>query len=66
MSDWTIIDCSLDDLVEHGMRNLGAFHIKKVLTFDKDLDIVTEDMNLLYYYHNRLVGYKLEKYISIK
>ena len=62
----TVQDSSIDKLIEHGMRNLGSFHIKKVLTFDKDLDVVTEDMNLLYYYHNRLVGYNLEKYISIK
>ena len=29
----------------------------------KDGNITSEDLNLLYYYHNRMNGYGLEKYI---
>ncbi len=42
--------------VKDGIRNLGLFHGNAVLKRDKTT-IYTEDMNLLYYYRNRLAGY---------
>jgi glycerol-3-phosphate O-acyltransferase len=51
-------------IIEHGIKNLGIYHAKRALTFHKDGTIVSEDMNLLYYYHNRLEGYELEAYVS--
>lgn len=56
---------SLKDLIDHGIKNVGAFHVKRVLRFDRDEDITTDDMNLLYYYHNRLDGYDLHRYIQV-
>ncbi len=53
----------IDRLIKHGMDNLNAYHSKKPLIKTKEGDISTEDMNLLYYYHNRLKGYELEKHI---
>ncbi len=44
--------------VENGIRNLGLFHESAVLKV-RDGVIYTEDMNLLYYYRNRLAGYGL-------
>ena len=42
--------------VEDGIRQLGLFHDAKVAKVE-DGTITTEDMNLLYYYRNRLTGY---------
>jgi glycerol-3-phosphate O-acyltransferase len=42
--------------VEDGVRQLGLFHDSKVVKFE-DGAFSTEDMNLLYYYRNRLTGY---------
>jgi glycerol-3-phosphate O-acyltransferase len=42
--------------VKDGLSNLGMFHSQAVLKSDQSA-IWTEDMNLLYYYRNRLTGY---------
>jgi glycerol-3-phosphate O-acyltransferase len=46
--------------VEDGVRQLGLFHDAKVVKFSDGV-ITTEDMNLLYYYRNRLTGYGFGK-----
>ncbi len=51
----------MDDIIAHGMDNVGMYHAKRPLIKDKQGNIVTEDMSLLYFYHNRLHGYGLEK-----
>jgi glycerol-3-phosphate O-acyltransferase len=56
---------SVEDLIKDGVANVGTFHVKKALTIDKEGDISSEDLNLLYYYHNRLEGYQLEKLIEV-
>lgn len=53
----------LDLVIRHGIQNVGIFHLKHPLLFDREGNIVTEDFNVLYYYHNRLVGYDLERYV---
>lgn len=50
-------------LVEDGISNLGIYHAKKPLKVLKDGVVTTENLKLLYYYHNRLLGYGLEKVI---
>lgn len=45
--------------VEDGIRNLGLLHDAAVIKV-RDGVIFSEDMNLLYYYRNRLSGYGLE------
>jgi len=42
--------------VEDGVHQLGLFHDAKVAKMEAGA-ITTEDMNLLYYYRNRLTGY---------
>lgn len=54
---------NIDDVIKHGLANVGIFHLKRPLLLNKDGNIITQDFNLLYYYHNRLVGYDLEKFI---
>ncbi|HET9052963.1 MAG TPA: glycerol-3-phosphate acyltransferase, partial [Cyclobacteriaceae bacterium] len=53
----------IDLVIRHGLENVGNFHLKRPLLMDKKGNIITKDLNTLYYYHNRLVGYDLEKLI---
>ena len=47
-----------EDWIDDGIRNLGLLHDVAVAKIE-DGAIFTEDMNLLYYYRNRLAGYGL-------
>lgn len=51
----------MDEIIAHGIDNVGMYHAKRPLIRDKEGNIATEDMSLLYFYHNRLHGYGLEK-----
>lgn len=53
----------IDLVIRHGLENVGTFHLKRPLLMNKQGNIITRDLNTLYYYHNRLVGYELEKII---
>lgn len=55
------LDQDVDSIIEHGLKNVGMYHAKRPLIRNQNNEITTEDMNLLYYYHNRLQGYELEK-----
>jgi glycerol-3-phosphate O-acyltransferase len=51
----------VDQAIEYGLDTLGAYHVSKVLGYRKEKDIIyTEDLKLLYFYANRLLGYELE------
>lgn len=50
------------DAIKHGLDNVGLYHDQRPLVKKKD-KIIVQDTNTLYYYHNRLNGYGLEKYI---
>lgn len=52
-----------DLVIKHGLDNVGIFHLKRPLLKNKKGNIITKDLTTLYYYHNRLVGYDLEKLI---
>ena len=49
------------ELVEDGMKNLGIYHIRKPLTFNRNGDIESDDFSVLYFYHNRLENFGLTK-----
>ena len=51
----------LDEIIRRGMENVGMYHAKRPIIQDKNGSIGTDDMSLLYFYHNRLTGYGLEK-----
>ena len=53
-----------DIVIRRGIENVGIFHLKRPLLRNKKGNIITQDLNVLYYYHNRLVGYDLEKLIG--
>lgn len=57
------IHYKLEDLLEHGVRNVGVFHNNKSLRFTKQGDVSCEDLELLFYYRNRMSGYDLKQFL---
>lgn len=53
----------VDQVIKLGIENVGIFHLNRPLLLNKKGNIITKDLTVLYYYHNRLVGYDLEQYI---
>ena len=51
-----------DESIIYGLNNVGMYHAKRPLIKSKD-EIMILNSSTLYYYHNRLEGYGLEKYI---
>ncbi|MBN8684051.1 MAG: 1-acyl-sn-glycerol-3-phosphate acyltransferase [Chitinophagales bacterium] len=54
------------EIIRLGVKNLGVFHKEMPLAINKDNDIISNNFTVLYFYHNRLANYKLEKYVSWK
>jgi glycerol-3-phosphate O-acyltransferase len=52
-----------DKVIEHGMNNINLYHSRSPLLRSSEGYYYSEDLKLLYYYHNRLEGYKLERYV---
>jgi glycerol-3-phosphate O-acyltransferase len=53
-----------EKVIEHGINNINLYHANSPLERSSDgTYYYSEDLKLLYYYHNRLEGYKLEKYV---
>lgn len=53
----------LEHIVERGLEQVGLYHDNRPLVRKKNGDIMSPDLKLLYFYHNRLEGYDLEKTI---
>jgi len=53
---------TVEEVIEKGMENLGVYHAKMPLVRNEEGDYLTEDIKLLYFYHNRTVGYDLHKH----
>ncbi len=51
-------------MVQHGLRNLGLYHTQRPLLQNQAGGITTQDLRTLWYYHNRLQGYDLDKDLS--
>jgi glycerol-3-phosphate O-acyltransferase len=54
----------VDGIIKLGIANVGMYHSKRAIKKTKKGKIVSEDLNLLYYYHNRLKGYNLERHVK--
>ncbi len=52
------------EVIHDGVVKVGKFHLKKPLAINKAGDIYSRDFALLFYYHNRMQGYELEKYVD--
>ena len=59
-----MIKGEVKDLIENGLKNLGIYHKNAPLKMDKQQQLLSQDMELLYYYHNRLTGYGLEELVN--
>ncbi len=54
----------VEDLVKDGVNRLGTSHALEPLKFDRKGRIVSQDFKVLYFYHNRLENYGLDKKLS--
>lgn len=53
----------LEIAIKKGVRNVGMYHDQRPLLINRKKGyLFTQNINTLYYYHNRLDGYDLEKY----
>jgi len=53
-----------EELIRLGVKDLGIYHAEQPLMFNKKDKLISESFKLLYYYHNRLDNYQLEKQIK--
>lgn len=53
----------IDKVIDLGISNVGMYHSRRPLLKNKKGNIITQDINNLYYYHNRMDGYELEKFL---
>lgn len=51
-----------DIAIKEGLKNIGMYHAKRPIILRKN-KIIVQDANTLYYYHNRMEGYGLEKHV---
>lgn len=54
-----------DAIIDEGVKRLGSYHAAKPLRYNKKKQIVSNDFKLLFYYHNRLDNYQLDKKIVL-
>lgn len=52
------------EILDLGYRHLGIYHIDRCLKKVSNNVFGTEDLSLLYYYHNQLTGYNLEEWFD--
>lgn len=50
-------------VIEDGIKNLGIYHSQKPLSMKND-EVWSNGLKVLYYYHNRIKIYDLDKYID--
>ena len=53
----------IDKIISKGVRSVGVYHVKKALIL-KDDELTSQSLELLLFYHNRLVGYGLDKFVN--
>lgn len=58
-----VLEESAPVILQHGIRNLGIYHDKRALREHRKRPeaVSSEDLPLLFYYHNRLEGYGLAR-----
>jgi glycerol-3-phosphate O-acyltransferase len=54
---------TVQEVISSGISKLGVFHIEKPLRFSKKGKIVSDSFKFLYFYHNRLTCYHLDRNI---
>jgi glycerol-3-phosphate O-acyltransferase len=59
-----LLNDDTEAIIKSGIKNLGVYHNTKPLTINKKGEIESQSFKLLYYYHNRLENYNLERHIQ--
>ncbi len=54
------------EIIDAGAKNLGIYHAEKPLDITKEGNIISNNFRVLYFYHNRLEGYQLDKAVDWK
>ncbi len=54
----------IDDLIKDGVRKLGVYHVEKPLVINQKGQLASQDFKLLFFYHNRLDNYRLDKKLN--
>jgi glycerol-3-phosphate O-acyltransferase len=52
------------ELVQDGVKNLGVYHVRKPLLFNRKGDLESDEFNVLFFYHNRLENFGLTKRVK--
>ncbi len=55
---------SPEELVKDAIKHLNSYHFYMPIGLKKG-NVICEDLKLLYFYHNRLYGYKLDRLVSV-
>jgi glycerol-3-phosphate O-acyltransferase len=58
------IHWQVDDLVKHGASEMGIYHISKPIEVKENGNVASGNFSLLFFYHNRLMNYGLEKKVK--
>jgi len=53
----------IEFVIDRGLKQVGLYHNRRPLVKKENGDIMSPDLKLLYFYHNRLEGYGLEEFI---
>ncbi len=60
------IEWEPEQIILDGIKHLGTFHVQKPIKENKQGKLISENFKLLFYYHNRLEHYKLDRQIVWK
>jgi len=55
---------SIEQIINDGVQRLGTYHLSKPLRLNKKGEIISDSFKVLYFYHNRLENYQLDKKIQ--
>lgn len=55
------INWDIDALIKHGVAEMGIYHFVKPIEVKANGDFASDNFALLFFYHNRLMNYGLEK-----
>ncbi|TNF26584.1 MAG: glycerol-3-phosphate acyltransferase [Bacteroidetes bacterium] len=58
-----VLEGTISNILKKGVSNLGIYHAKLPLMYNEEKEFQSQDIKVLYFYHNRLEGYGLHKYI---
>ncbi|MEM6697910.1 MAG: hypothetical protein AAF599_05915, partial [Bacteroidota bacterium] len=59
-----VIEKDIEAILKDGIKRLGSYHANLPLKINKKGEIISQSFPLLYYYHNRLTNYGLEKCVQ--